>query len=185
MMDAGRIAIYACVALVLLATVSDVASRKIPNVLTLGGLVIGLLLHGTTGWVDGGARGAGTALVRALVGVAVCAIIPVMSYARREMGGGDVKLFAAIGALCGPVLGFDVQACAFLVLMIVVTPWRLVRHGALRVGLRNAGRVVSNTFRAKDQRLPVEPIKMPPVIMAPSILAGLCLAVVRHGVLRW
>lgn len=184
-MEAGRTAIYACVAVVLLATITDVASRKIPNVVTLGGLVVGLMLHSATGWVDGGAKGAGLGFARAMVGVAVCGIIPVMSYARREMGGGDVKLFAAIGALCGPVLGFDVQACAFLVLMVVVTPWRLVRHGALRVGLRNAGLVVTNWFRPKDQKLATEPVKMPPVIMAPSILMGFCLAAVRHGVLRW
>ncbi len=183
-MEVGRTALYACLAIVLLATISDVASRKIPNLLTLGGIVVGLALHAAMGFSDGGGKGAVNGLLRALAGVAACGIIPVWSYARREMGGGDVKLFAAIGAFLGPVLGFDVEACAFLVLMIIVTPWRLFRHGALRVGLRNAGRTMGNWFRKKDEKVALEPVKMPPVIMGPSILAGFCLAAIRHGFLR-
>jgi prepilin peptidase CpaA len=183
-MGIGHTAIIACLALVVVATVTDVVSRKIPNTLTLGGIVVGLGLHAATGFVDGGASGALHGFGRALVGIAVCGIIPVLSFARREMGGGDVKLFAAIGALCGPVLGFDVQACAFLVLMVVVTPWRLLRHGALRVGLRNAVTVASNLFRTKEHKQACVPLKMAPVIMGPSILAGVCLALVRHGFLR-
>lgn len=180
-MEVGRTAVFACAALVLLATITDVASRKIPNVLTLGGILVGLALHGAVGWTDGGGKGLLYGLVRAVVGVAVCGVIPVFSYARGEMGGGDVKLFAALGALGGPVFGFDVQAFALMVLLLVVTPWRLFRHGLLRVGGRNAVRVIANWFRTKERRVACEPIKMPRVIMAPSILAGLCLAAVRHG----
>jgi prepilin peptidase CpaA len=183
-MGTGHTAAICCLVLVALATISDVAWRKIPNTLTLGGLLVGLVLHAATGFVAGGANGAVHGFGRALVGVAVCAIIPVLSFARRELGGGDVKLFAAIGALLGPVLGFDVQASAFLVLLVVVTPWRLARHGALRIALKNAGIVASNAFRAKDRKRACEPVKMAPVILGPSILAGVCLALVRHGFLR-
>jgi prepilin peptidase CpaA len=185
-MDAGlRTAVCVCLVIVLLATISDVASRKIPNVLTLGGIVLGLAIHAGVGYVGAGAGGALRGFAHSLEGVAICGIFPVISFARHEMGGGDVKLFAAVGALSGPVLGLNAEAFTFVVTLAIVLPWRLLRHRALMPSLRNGWTAIANVFRAKEHRVPyVTTVKLPPVIMAPSILAGFCVALLRHGILR-
>src|SRR5262249_51552750 len=98
-----------------------------------------------------------------------------------EMGGGDVKLFGAIGALSGPILGFDAEGSAFVVALAIVLPWRLWKARAFRSALRNCVVGIGNAFRSKDHRVAYAPIRtLPPVIMGPSILAGYCLMLVRH-----
>src|SRR5215472_2205812 len=180
-MDAGRTAVWVCLATVALAAIWDVAYRKIPNLLTLGGVALGMALHAGVGYADGGFGGASRGMGRALAGLAVCSILPVLSFARHEMGGGDVKLLAAVGALCGPVLGFDVEGFTFAILIAFVLPWRLWRHGAVGATLHNARTALANAFRPKELRTAYATVKLPPVIMAPSILAGFFVAMARHG----
>ena len=76
------------------ACVTDLRSRRIPNVLTFGAAA-GALVYGMAveGW-----SGVGNASLGWLIG-AVAFIIP---FALRGLGGGDVKLLAAIGAWLGP-----------------------------------------------------------------------------------
>jgi prepilin peptidase CpaA len=180
-MDPGRTALCVCFAIVCVAAISDTVTRKIPNTLTLGGIVLGLAIHTAVARVEGGTAVGG--LGRGLMGVAVCGILPVICFARGEMGGGDVKLFAAIGALCGPILGFEVQASTYLIVIALVLPFRLLRHRALGTSLRNGWTALRNAFRDRDRRLAYGVVKLPPVILAPSILLGMCLALARHGVL--
>jgi prepilin peptidase CpaA len=82
----------------LAACVTDLRSRRIPNVLTFGAaaaaLVYGTL---TAGW-----SGAGSAALGWLIG-ALAFIVP---FALGGLGGGDVKLLAAIGAWLGPLGAF-------------------------------------------------------------------------------
>jgi prepilin peptidase CpaA len=165
-------AIVTCLAIVLIAAVFDLVSRRIPNVLTLGGVLIGIALHAAVS----GPRGA----FYALVGALVCAIVPIMGFIRGEMGGGDVKLFAAIGALAGPSLGIDAQAFTFIVVLLVLWPWRLVRAGALRQTVMNAV-ARARAFVTRSPAPEFVPVKVAPVVLGPSILIGLALAVVRHG----
>jgi prepilin peptidase CpaA len=94
-MDAMKIA---AIVLVLIACVPDVRRRRIPNVLTLGAAVAGMLLHA----VVGGTSGLLTSAAGWLVGAAL--FFPI--FAMRGMGAGDVKLLAAVGAWLGPVLVF-------------------------------------------------------------------------------
>jgi prepilin peptidase CpaA len=60
------------------------------------------------------------------------------------MGGGDVKLFAAVGALSGPLIGLQIQLCAYLVFALYVPASLLYEGrlfsvlGELVAGLRNA-----------------------------------------------
>ena len=176
-------AVWACLLLGVVAAAWDLCTRTVPNELTLGGIAVGFSIHIAAGFVESGWRGASGGLVQSILGVLLCSLVPVISFARGEMGGGDVKLFAAIGALCGPSLGFDVQACTFLVTLGVVLPWRLLRHGAIAATARNAGIVLRNAFVRESRRLPLGCVKLPPVVMAPTILIGFCLAALRRGIL--
>lgn len=84
----------AAVVVAALAVVSDLKSRRIPNLLTFGAAGIAVAAHAASEGLTGGA----TAIAGWLVGVAI--FIPV--FALGGMGAGDVKLLGAIGALLGP-----------------------------------------------------------------------------------
>lgn len=169
-------AVFACIAIAIASALFDLVSRRIPNLLTIGGLLLGVCLHA----VVSGGRGA----LFSLAGAIVCAVIPMMGFMRGEMGGGDVKLFAAIGALVGPSLGLDAEAFTFVVVLVVLWPWRLARAGVLRHVLAGAyARTRSLLCRSAVVVAPAPhaPTAVAPVILGPSILLGLTLAIVRHG----
>jgi prepilin peptidase CpaA len=75
--------------------VEDLRRRTLPNWLTVGGLAAGLALGARHGW-----HGLWMAAAGAAVGFAV--LLPL--FWMRAMGGGDVKLMAAYGAVLGPSL---------------------------------------------------------------------------------
>jgi prepilin peptidase CpaA len=73
----------------------DLQTRRIPNALTFGAAVASLAYHLLTGGLAGLAHSAG--------GWAVGAAVFMLPFALRGMGGGDVKLMAALGAWVGPL----------------------------------------------------------------------------------
>jgi prepilin peptidase CpaA len=85
--------------LVLGAAVYDVRYRRIPNWLTVGGVLIGLALNSFIGRND--IRPGWPGLRFSLVGLAVGFCVYVAFYVLHAMGAGDVKLMAAIGAIVG------------------------------------------------------------------------------------
>ena len=84
----------AAAALVLLACIPDLRTRRIPNALTLGAAVVALAFHAATAGLPGLATSAG--------GWALGAALFFPFFALRGMGAGDVKLLAAVGAWLGP-----------------------------------------------------------------------------------
>jgi prepilin peptidase CpaA len=76
------------------ACVTDLRSRRIPNVLTFGAAAAALVYSGASG----GWSGFGSAALGWLIGGAAF-IIP---FALGGLGGGDVKLLGALGAWLGP-----------------------------------------------------------------------------------
>ena len=177
--------LWVCVIVVFVAVASDIATRRIPNLVTLGGLCVGLAIHGASGFVDKGLAGGLRGIGFALLGAVACGLVPFLAWKKGEMGGGDVKLFAAIGALVGPALGFDVEARAFAFSLLVLFPYRLIRHRAVGVALRNMRIGVMNAFRSKDARVAYETgPKLPPVILAPAIGIAFALTLLQQGALR-
>ncbi len=76
------------------ATVSDIRSRRIPNWLVFPFLVAGIVVSTAThGW---------SGLGHSLLGVLLAAVLLGFLYWLGGMGMGDVKLCAAIGAWIGP-----------------------------------------------------------------------------------
>jgi prepilin peptidase CpaA len=80
-------------ALGLVACVEDLRRRTIPNWLTAAGAIAGVLCAAPMGW-----RGLGMAVAGAAAGFLL--LLPL--HLCGAMGGGDVKLMAAFGALLGP-----------------------------------------------------------------------------------
>jgi prepilin peptidase CpaA len=81
-------------ALLTLACISDLRTRRIPNVLTFSAIACALVFHS----VIGGLNAAGWSLAGCLLG----ALLFFPMFALRGMGAGDVKLLAAVGAWLGP-----------------------------------------------------------------------------------
>jgi prepilin peptidase CpaA len=71
----------------------DIASRRVPNLLTLPAILCGLLLH----LLLAGARD----LLFSLAAGALCGSLFFVLYLAGGMGAGDVKLMAAMGCLSG------------------------------------------------------------------------------------
>jgi prepilin peptidase CpaA len=81
--------------MVLVGGITDIRWGKVPNLLTAPCAVIGIALN----TLDSGLAGTGASLAGIAIGVAVWFVMPVLG---KPLGGGDVKLFAAVGALQGP-----------------------------------------------------------------------------------
>lgn len=76
------------------ACVTDLRTRRIPNVLTFGAALAGLVFQFATGGVE--------ALGQAALGWLLGALVFLLPFALGGLGGGDVKLLAALGAWLGP-----------------------------------------------------------------------------------
>lgn len=84
---------YILILLLLVAFYWDARFKKIPNWMTAGGAAAGLIYH----VIDGGMPG----LMESLIGMVAAGGICLFLHLFRAIGAGDVKLFAAIGALAG------------------------------------------------------------------------------------
>ena len=85
---------WATIIAVIIATVSDLCTRRIPNWLVLPFLIAGLLFSTfTRGW---------SGLAQSLIGVLLAAFLLGLFHLVGGMGMGDVKLCASLGAWIGP-----------------------------------------------------------------------------------
>ena len=94
---------WAALVVALGGCITDLRTRRVPNVLTFGAAAGALGFH----LADSGWTGLGWSLAGWLVGAAI--FFPL--FALRGLGGGDVKLIAALGAWLGP--GQTVWLAAF------------------------------------------------------------------------
>jgi prepilin peptidase CpaA len=96
------------------AAVCDWRVRKLPNVLTVPALGVGLVFSAVRGGVDSGWAGVGHGLLMSLAGFAVGFGILWLLWMMGAGGGGDVKLMGALGAWLGPSLTFQVLVVSTL-----------------------------------------------------------------------
>jgi len=126
--------LLALLALVIVAAVFDFKSRRIPNWLTLTGVLCGIGIHCWISQWQG--------LLVATLGMGLALLIYLPLFALRAVGGGDVKLMAAVGALAGAndwVLIFLITA----ILGGVVALLLVVAKGRLTKTLRNVGVILN------------------------------------------
>ena len=117
----------------MIAGILDWRSRRIPNWLTVSGLVAGIAVNaGLAGW--GGIK---VALLGALLGLAL--LFPLVLV--RSMGAGDWKLAGALGAALGARQLGTVLVVAFLLaglIALIVVLW----SGRLKQTLLNVARML-------------------------------------------
>lgn len=126
--------------LVLTAAVCDIRARRIPNWLTVAGLIAGMMLQtGLHGW--SGARAA-------LFGFGLGLLVFLPPYLLRGTGGGDVKLMAAAGTMAGPVAIFSIFVLTAILgglMALALVAWK----GRLRRTLHNIGFIFLELVRGR------------------------------------
>ncbi len=119
----------------LTAATFDVLYRRIPNWLTVSGVVLGIAMNTLIGTPEAG-------IVFSLVGLAVAFGLYAALYSLRAMGAGDVKLMAAVGAMVGWERWFGIFFVTALIggvmAMILV-----VSRGRLQKTFFNVGFILS------------------------------------------
>lgn len=153
--------------LVLQAAATDLAVRKIPNVLVLTGLLLALALHWRLG-PDG--AWLATGLAGALAGFFL--FLPL--YAGGGMAAGDVKLMAMVGAFAGPMQVLLIAALSVLaggVLSMLI----LMAGGGWRQGWRNAWRIV-HPWLLRLAGYPLQPVPLPHAASVGSLPYGVAVA---------
>jgi prepilin peptidase CpaA len=169
--------LIAAVVIAALAAVFDWRTGEIPNWLTHGALVVAPFAHvahasvGQAPTVEALQEGGFS-----LAGALLCALVPLLLFRQNAIGGGDVKVLAAIGAILQPKLGVEAEMYAFFGAAIVA-PARLAYEGKLFRTLKNAMVLLVNPFLPKDKRREVEQEAMSWFRFGPAVFVGTALAV--------
>jgi prepilin peptidase CpaA len=168
------------VAVCALAAVIDLWRGTIPNALTYPLLIASPLLHFGLVWLKG--QPLTTALGAAglsLAGLALCSAVPLFMWWKGAIGGGDVKLFAAIGALLGPSVGFEAELYVFL-LAALIAPAKLAYDGSLWRSLRGMGSLLLDVVRRKNAREVIEPTLVSWFRLGPCFALGCAVELALH-----
>jgi prepilin peptidase CpaA len=182
-------ALHECLAVVALGVTAagaavDYRTGHIPNGLTYPALLVSPFAWAGLELARGGsAAGAGTAFLASVGGAFVCGLFPAYQFSRRQLGGGDVKLFAALGAMLGPVMGLHAQffAMLFAALWVPATwAWRGIFWKTVGEALQCIPRVVARRTAAAAATPSAFASK---IRLGPAILAGAFCAVVLRGAL--
>jgi prepilin peptidase CpaA len=144
---------------------TDALRGRIPNIITLPAIGLGLAFHAALGRAS---------LLLSIVGLVVAASLP--WFLRRmtrgqAIGGGDVKLFAALGALLGPVAGLEVELSSFI-LLGVFAMLRLTFEGQLGPVVVNAGFLLVNPLLPQRFRRALEPQALTEMRLGPAVFMG-------------
>ncbi len=112
--------------LTVVAAIWDLAERRIPNALTVAAMIAGLAGHA----LAGGKGGLGWSAGGLAVGFALLAVPVFMG----GMGGGDLKLMGAVGALVGPRLALDIALISGIAGGVLALA-EVLRRGVLKAAL--------------------------------------------------
>ncbi len=149
------------------ATVVDLRTRRIPNVLTgtMAGAGLGLAAFGV------GSLSVGAALLGCFIGL----LLMLPGHALGATGAGDVKLMAAVGSLLGPLVVVNAvlfTAVAGGVLAVTVA----IQRRRLGAALAGTGRMIAAPTEVRREvaaGTPASRFAYGPAIAAGSILAAL------------
>ena len=160
------------VLLSLVAGWTDLRSRRVPNWLTIPGLLVGIAANTLlSSW-----SGLKASLLGAAVGLAL--LLPFVLL--RSLGAGDWKLAGALGAFTGPGKLVDMLLASVFVAGLMAVAL-VIYKGRLRQTLRNIGHILISlvTFRLPGSQVSLD---NPESLKVPYGVA-LALTVVLYGIL--
>ena len=142
-------------AITAIAAFTDLRSGTIPNRLVALAFACALPLRIWVEWQTRAAASLGSVLVPALVqvvsGTLVLCLVPLVLFRLRAMGGGDVKLLAAVGALGGPLLGMEIELYSFVVAAVFAGA-KLAYQGELGRVLAGSALLAFNPLLPSERR---------------------------------
>ncbi|MET0285697.1 MAG: A24 family peptidase [Polyangiales bacterium] len=159
-------------AITAVAAVSDLRTGLISNKLTLGAL--GVLAAAQLFF-----NGARTGALIVLTGLLLGSLIPLLLYIARGLGGGDLKLMAAIGVGLGPLLAMEAQMIAFSVGCLFAVG-KAIHSGMLWQTLRGTTFVLTNAIAPIAKRRDIPESVSSPVRFAPFLFVGVLFTVLGH-----
>ena len=162
------------------AAAFDMKSGEIPNWLTLGPLLVAPFVH--VGVLLAKHSTAQVAVYQggsSLLGAIACAIVPGILYRQDAIGGGDVKLLAAIGALLQPRLGLETEMYSFFAAGLIA-PAFLAYEGKLFRTIKNTALLAANPLLPKQKRRPIEPTLLTWFRFGPAIFVGTLFTAYLH-----
>ena len=132
---------------VALCVIAGVRTRRIPNAISGSAMLLGITLNtaymGTAGLLD------------SLAGLGVTVGVLLWPFAMGGIGGGDVKMMGAIGALLGPRLSL-MGLGAGVILGGAAMVWHLARQGRLREKLMGT----ATMFQAAAMTRSLDPLRV-------------------------
>jgi prepilin peptidase CpaA len=162
------------------AAVLDWRSGEIPNWLTFGSFCLAPLLHYVVSFRANGDKSAAmTEAGLCILGALVCVAVPLILYRQNAIGGGDLKLFGALGAIGQVSLGLEIELYGFLS-MAFLAPAMLAYQGKLIATIKNSFYLLLNAFLPVSKRKSVESEAMSWFRLGPAILFGAVLTAVTH-----
>ena len=167
---------HACaLAITAVAAVMDFRTGHIPNWLTLPPLAIAPLGYGLIHGFEG--------FLLAIVGVGACGLVPYLLFRKDAMAGGDVKLFAAIGAMTGVFIGIEAQLLSIIVAAVYALG-RLAWSGKLVRTVGNSFYVMANPVLPTKWKRNITPELLHKIRLGVPIFVGTALALLdRHRAL--
>ena len=165
--------------LLLTATVTDVREHKIYNWNTYPGMLAGLAFHTiAAGWP--GLQFAG-------IGFVTCGLIMVICFVLFNIGGGDVKLVAMMGAFLGLQKGVEALLWTFILGSAMGVAILIWRFGVWHL-LRKAVEHLKLVWQAKGWIAPTPEEREPLqrwLFLAPAALLATLIVVGKPWLRRW
>jgi prepilin peptidase CpaA len=174
------VCLVACIVLTAVAAVFDARTGHIPNWITLPPLVLAPLVWLAYGGLWRTDRGLTSNFIGSLVSMFLCALVPLLLFRMKAIGAGDVKLFAAIGALV--LMDTGIQAlfysfCAGALFALARLAW----EGKLLRTLANTLFLAVNPMLPKKYRRPIARELMTKMRFAVAIFVGTLVAALSNN----
>lgn len=163
-----------------IAAWKDARTGLIPNSLTVGTLVAAVLFHFFAGWHYAGLRSGAVEAALSVSGAVFCALGPLFMFLAGGMGGGDLKLFAALGALLQPLLGIETEAYGFFAAALIALA-RLAYQGRLFAVLGATFALMANPMRSRDNRREIPREALTWFRLGPAIFVGTLTMTLIHS----
>ena len=147
-----------------ISAITDLYSRRIPNAVVVAGFFAGLALNT---WLNGWGG-----LAQSLMGFGLAVLIYVPLFILRAMGGGDVKLMAAAGAITGPRDWFTLFILASIAGGVIALGMLLARNalGSAFYNMMHIAKELAH-FRAPYKSQPELDISSPQSLSMPHGVA--------------
>lgn len=161
------------VMLMVIATITDVREQKIYNWNTYSGMGLALLIGAIQTWLNVDWI-SDVDFLGSVIGLLSCGSIMLICFVLFQIGGGDVKLLAMVGAFTGPQLGIEALLWTFVLggaTAMILLIWRIGAATLIQRAIHQLGRRIN---RAESDSLTEEEKNQLslPLFLAPSALVA-------------